>query len=282
MNLTSEILKSANRLPQAVAVFQRVLQLIDDPDSSAQDVVDVVQYDPSITANILRICNSAVFGGRREIHSVRDALVRIGFNQLLEIILSQECTSLFDRSYRGYDLDFGDLWRHSVACALLAQIISAHLKKEKSPHLFTAALLHDIGKIVLSEYVDQHFDEIKTGLARGNCSFIEAEKDTLGIDHAELGGKIAENWNFPEVIAAGIRCHHAPFLASSHHELVNLIYLADLVALMTGFGGGADGLFSHGYKEVMKQFGLKRKDIEGFMLQVQTRMREVESMLDAK
>jgi putative nucleotidyltransferase with HDIG domain len=282
MNLTDEILESANRLPQAVAVFQRVLQLIDDPESSAQDIVEVIQYDPSITANILRICNSAVFGGRREIHSVREALVRIGFNQLLEIILSQECCSLFDRSYRGYDLEFGALWRHSVACALLAQIISTHLNKGKSPHLFTAALLHDIGKIVLSEYVDQHFDEIKTGLARGNCSFIEAEKDALGIDHAELGGKISENWNFPEIIVSAVRYHHAPFLASSHHELVNLIYLADLVALMTGFGGGADGLFSHGHKEIMKQFGLRRKDIETFMLEVQMRMKEVEIMLSVK
>ncbi len=282
MNLEKEILDSANRLPQAVAVFQRVLQLIEDPESSAQDVVDVIQYDPAITANVLKTCNSSLFGGRREIHTVRDALVRIGFNQLLEIILSEECTSLFDRSYRGYDLEFGALWRHSVACALLAKIISRHLKRGNGPHLFTAGLLHDIGKIVLSEFVDQHFDEIKTGLAGGNRAFIEAEKEVLGIDHAELGGRISENWNFPEGIVASIRYHHDPLLATSHQELVSLIYLSDAVALMTGLGGGADGLFSHGYKEVMIQFGLKIKDIEGFILQLETQMKDIEAMLKGR
>jgi putative nucleotidyltransferase with HDIG domain len=282
MNLVDEILASASRLPQAVAVFQRVVQLIEDPESSAQDVVDVIQYDPSITANILKTCNSSRFGTRREIHSVREALVRIGFNQLLEIILSQECTSLFDRSYRGYDLEFGALWRHSVACALLAKIIATHLKRENTPQLFTAGLLHDIGKIVLSEFVDRHFDEIKTGLERGNRAFIEAEKEVLGIDHAELGGRISEQWNFPESIVAAIRFHHDPLLAPAHHELVSLIYLSDVVALMTGVGGGADGLFSHAYQGVMREFGLKLKNIEGFILELQSRMKEIESMLEER
>jgi putative nucleotidyltransferase with HDIG domain len=280
MNLVAEILESANRLPRAVAVFQRVLQLIEDPESSAQDIVEVIQYDPSITANILKMSTSALFGPRREIQSVRDALVRIGFDQLLEVVLSQECSSLFDRSYRGYDLEFGALWRHSVASALLAKIIAGHLKKGNPPQLFTAGLLHDIGKIVLSEFVDEHFDEIKTGLAGGNRAFIEAEKEVLGIHHAELGGRIAETWNFPEAIVAAIRFHHDPLLAPSHHELVSLIYLSDAVALMTGVGGGADGLFSRGYGEVLKQFGLKIRDIEEFILELQTRMAEVESMLE--
>jgi putative nucleotidyltransferase with HDIG domain len=282
MNLLDNILQSTTELPPFPVVFQRALELIDDPKSSAQEVVDIIQYDPAITANVLRICNSAYFGLRRTVHSLRDALVMIGFNQLLEIILSQESFHLFKGSLKGYDLDSGELWQHSVACALLSRIISKRLNREVLPAHFTAALLHDIGKMILSKFVKDYFEEIKKLVQNRQFSFIEAEKEILGIDHAELGGRITEQWKFPEVIVSAVRYHHTPYLSTKDTEAVQLVYLCDLVAIMIGIGGGADGLSYHAYDGVMKQYQLKEKDIERFMIQLDDRFQLVKETLGVR
>lgn len=279
MNLVDCILNSAIQLPPFPAVIQRVLQLVEDPKSSAQGIVDVIQYDQSITANVLRVCNSAFFGLRHPVHSLREAVAMIGFDQLVEIILQNNSAQLISRACPGYGLDDGELWRHSVSCALLSHIISIRLNQPPSPARFTAALLHDIGKVILSGFVREHFEEIRKIVRDEGRSFSEAEKEVLGIDHAELGGKISERWQFPKAIVLAIRYHHTPLLAPENHEIVNLIYLCDLVALMMGIGGGADGLSYHAHKEVLNQNQLGRRDIEQFISQLDEGFKKVEATI---
>jgi putative nucleotidyltransferase with HDIG domain len=211
MNLVEAILQSVTQLPPFPAVIQRVMELVEDPKTSAHDVVDVIQYDQAITANVLMVCNSAYFGLRKPVYSLTDALVRIGFNNLVEIILTRGTAFLFYQSCQGYQLQRGELWRHSVACAILSQILAERLKQKKSAVQFTTTLLHDVGKIILSGFVKDHFEEIHRLVQEKNLSFLEAERETLGIDHAELGGRIAEGWKFPRNIITGIRHHHTPF-----------------------------------------------------------------------
>lgn len=280
MNLVDTILQSITELPPFPAVIEKALQLIDDPKSSAQNVVDVIQYDQSITVDVLRLCNSSYLGLRKTVHSLREALVMIGFNQLLEIIMSKESSHYFRKPCKGYDLEDGELWRHSVACALLSRIISGRLNQEATPALFTAALLHDVGKMILSNFVEDYFEEIRDLTQKKQISFIEAEKEVLGIDHAELGGKIAEQWQFPNTIVSAIRYHHTPSLTVEDHKVVQLVYLCDMVALITGIGGGADGLSYHAYGEVMKQYHLKEKDIERFIIHLNDQFHLVEGVLN--
>ena len=282
MNLIEAILQSVTQLPPFPAALQRVLQLVEDPKSSARDVVEVIQYDQSITANVLMVCNSAYCGGRRPIHSLGEALVRIGFNNLVEIVLTRGTSFLFFQACQGYQLQQGELWRHSVACALLSQILAGRLKQEKSPIQFTATLLHDVGKVVLGAFVKDHFEEIRRLVQEENLSFPEAEKKALGIDHAELGGRIAEQWNFPKSITAAIRYHHDPFHESvDDREIVQLTCLCDLVAMTTGIGGGADGLSYHAHEKVMGEYGLKEKDIEYFIVELAEEFHQVREMFSA-
>jgi putative nucleotidyltransferase with HDIG domain len=226
------------------------------------------------------ICNSAYFGLRHPVYSVRDALVRIGFNQLMEIILSRGGAHLFGRSYPGYDLAAGELWRHSVACAVLSQIVADRLGFKTTPMEFTAALLHDIGKVVLNEFMKDHLQEIRRLVQENQVSFLEAEKQVLGIEHADLGGKISEQWKFPGKIIAGIRHHHAPMGALVEQEFASLIHLCDAVAMITGFGGGADGLSYSGYKEITKAYGLGDRDIEEIIIDLENRLKQVELILN--
>jgi putative nucleotidyltransferase with HDIG domain len=279
MNLVEAILQSVTQLPPFPAVIQRVLQLVEDPKTSACDVVEVIQYDQSVTANVLMVCNSAYFSLRRPVHSLEEALVRIGFNNLVEIILTRGTSFLFIQACQGYPLQNGELWRHSVACALLSQILADRLNQKKSPIQFTVALLHDVGKVVLAGFVKDHLEEIRRRVQEGKLSFLEAEKATLGIDHAELGGRIAENWKFPADIVAGIGYHHTPSLAPEFHDLASLAYLCDVVARKTGIGGGTEGLTNLGYREIIEQYALKEQDLEEVTSDLETRMKMVEGFL---
>ncbi len=132
INVAEAVLQLVTELPPFPAVLHRVLHMVEDPKSSAQDLVEVIQYDQAITANVLRVCNSAYFSFRRPVNSLRDALVRIGFNHLIEIVLTRESAPLFRRAGRG-DPYAGELWRHSMAVALASQILARRVWPNSRP-----------------------------------------------------------------------------------------------------------------------------------------------------
>jgi putative nucleotidyltransferase with HDIG domain len=279
MNLVETIIESAQQLPPFPAVIQRALTLINDPKSSVSAVVETIQYDQAITANVLRICNSPFYGLRQPVSSLQEAVMLIGFDPLLEIVLGSVAGSSLGESIPGYDLEAGELWKHSISSALLSQIISQRLQWAQDHMIFTAALIHDIGKVMLNTYVKDQLLTIKELVKTKKMSFLAAEKEVLGIDHAELSALISEHWNFPKEIVQAIRYHHTPLLAPTDKEVVYLIYLSNLVAMLTGIGGGADGLSYPGYDEVMYHFKLEEKDVEKFMAQLGEQIQKVEALI---
>ncbi len=266
MSLIPQILRSLKNLPPFPMVAQRALLLVNKPEVSIQELVDVVKFDPGITANILRIANSAYFGLRREIHSLHQALLLLGTQELLKIIIASGATRLFANSAPGYFSERQGLWRHSVSCGLMADILARELNLAEHTISFTAGLLHDIGKIVLSLFVDQKFMEIMTVVETQGVSFHVAEKQVLGVDHAEMGGEMARIWDFPDRLRLVITHHHLGKPEAYADELVMLIYLADLMVLMFGQDLGKEGLAYTGYPEVLKHFDLRERDLEKILL----------------
>jgi len=282
MTSAKAIIRSISQLPPFPAVINKALDLINNPNSSLQEVVETIQYDQAITANILRICNSAHFGLRQPVSSLQDALLFLGFNQLFAIIMSGATGATLGKAVTGYDLAAGELWKHSVSSALLSQIIAKRLNKDPSPLLFTAALIHDIGKVMLHSYVKEQFQTIRKLVQENKISFLAAEREVLGIDHAELSALIIEQWSFPREIIQAIRFHHTPLSADSDQEIVYQIYLCDLIALLTGIGGGVDGLSYSGYDQVMNYYKLEEKDIERFIAQLGDEIQKVEAMIQVQ
>ena len=266
MSLVPQVLKSLKTLPPFPLVAQRALLLLNQTEVSIQELVDIVKFDPAITANVLRISNSAFFGLRREIHSLHQALLLLGTQELLKIIIASGATRLFCRSTPGYFSDRLGLWRHSVSVALMANLLARELDHPKRATSFTAGLLHDIGKVVLSLYVDQKFSEIMEVVDGRGVSFQAAEKEVLGIDHAQLGGEMARLWDFPDRLRLVINLHHLDKPEAFADDMVLLVYLADLLVLMFGQDLGADGLAYDGYPEVLRHFHMRERDLEKILL----------------
>lgn len=266
MSLVPQVLRSLKNLPPFPMVAQRTLLLLNKPEVSIQELVDVVKFDPATTANILRISNSAYFGLRREIHSLHQALLLLGTQELLKIVIASGATRLFAAPTPGYFNERRGLWRHSVSCALMADVLSRELSMVDQATGFTAGLMHDIGKVVLSLFVEQKFHEIMGVVEEQGVSFQTAEKIILGVDHAEMGGEMARMWDFPERLRLAITYHHLDKPEAYTDDLILLVYLADLMVLMFGQDLGVDGMAYTGYPEVLRHFRLRQRDLEKIML----------------
>ncbi|MBW1741184.1 MAG: HDOD domain-containing protein [Deltaproteobacteria bacterium] len=273
------IIKSINKLPPFPDVASRALQILDDPRASVDQVISVIQYDQAVTANVLKLCNSAYYGLRRKVHSLREGLVLLGNAELKSIILASTTVRLFQQENKGYDLAKGELWKHAVATGIISKIISDRVGASEHPSLFTAALLHDIGKVVLNSFVDRYFEQIIALVNEGELSFLEAESKMLGINHAEVGAKTGESWNFPGDIVQAIRLHHSPEEVLDDDPITPIIYLANIITLSMGIGVGRDGLSYRGKQEVLKHYGLKAKDLQEIVVDFYDQYSKVQDIL---
>lgn len=265
MKMDNRFRNSISRLPAFPTTVHRVTAIINNADSSLAELVDVVRLDPAITANILRICNSAYFGLRHRVDNVHDAIMYLGRQNVVRAVMASGVSRFF-KDAPGYGTEAKELWEHAVGTALMSQLLAKKILGREDSRLFTAALLHDIGKIILGEYIYEKRDEFSRYFEEGGRSFLEVEEEVLGMNHAELGGMIAAAWNFPREIQLTITGHHRPdMLAESESPIPWIVHLADQVCLMLGIGQGTDGLAYYGMACAVDRFNLSQKDFETIM-----------------
>lgn len=263
-----QLVKRIQQVPPLPDVVLRVLELSEDPECSVKDLVEVVQLDQGITLRVLRLCNSAYFGIPREISTLREALVFLGNNTLVNFILTSYAADFFRGASRGYGLDEGQIWKHAVATAVGADIIGKRVIQGDRGLLFTGALLHDVGKVILSEHVESELGRIAMMVEEENCPFTEAEKAILGYTHAEVGAQLAAAWNLPPVLVNSILYHHEPSRAREHQDEVSAVHVANAVSLSMGYGLGKDGLQVPLDQGALQRFDLETDDLIAIAAQV--------------
>jgi HD-like signal output (HDOD) protein len=281
MDSLTQIIKKVNRLEPIPTVIHKVLDLADDPESSLNDLVEVVERDPAITANLLKTVNSAHMGLPVRVDSVRQAVSMLGLQQVVEMVLSQNLSGNLKRAHKGYGLAKGDLWRQSLAVAMVARTIAVQRDLMSLPAIYTAALLKDIGKVILHEFVADQLPAIQKLVAEEGMSFVEAEKAVLGMDHTTLGGIIAKQWHFSPHMTYMIENHHLPNPASRNDPATATLYLADMVAMMVDTGIGVDRLAYHVYQDVFNDFFPDKQQIKSLMITYKTFHREIQGFMEA-
>jgi len=238
----------SDRIREAITSFRGVggatagfLELMDDPDPSFSAIEEILRLDPGLTATILKLSNAAYFGFSSQISSVQQAIVRLGLNNIFKIVTSADMSTMMSDPVPGYNLPPGDLLRHSIAVSIAAEGLMDELKLPKSGQVFTAALLHDIGKIVLALFVKEKFQEIDAAVQEG-MSFEAAEYEILNTDHAMVGSQMLAKWSFPPALIDATRWHHNPDGVKEPSQLIDIVHIADVLSLMIGIGSGNDGL----------------------------------------
>lgn len=240
-------------LPQVVL---KVASLAADLDAPLDSLKEEIHQDSVLTGQLLRLCNSAHYGHQREIASLHDAIVRLGFGTIRKLAITLAFQEYLDRPLEGYAMARGDFRRHAMGCAVVGEHLLKRWPVADAETVYTAGLLHDLGKIVLDSYVGDQAAPIHDLLESG-MTFPEAEREVLGIDHGEVGLLLAEAWGLPPILAEVMAFHHEPRRAEEAPDLVALVHLVDCLCMMMGLGLGLDGLAYRIDDNVLTRFGLK-------------------------
>lgn len=265
--MLESILKQVDAFPSMPGAASKLLVMLDDPNTTAAQIEGVLRYDPGLTANILKLTNSAYFGIPYKISSVRQAIALLGWKKVFKLVMTSVMRAIADKPVSGYDLPAGELWRHSIAVTVAAEGLARELDLGVMEELFTAALLHDVGKLVLGTFVKDQLPAIEALAAEG-MPFEAAEQQVLGTDHAQIGARILKNWSFPDSVVQAVRFHHNPDALTPSLTLVDLVHTANVLCLMTGMGLGREGLQIEPSPQATRRLKLKPKHLEMVASQV--------------
>jgi putative nucleotidyltransferase with HDIG domain len=274
----TQIASAIKSFPGMPGTAVRLLALIDNPAMRVSQIEQILRQDPGLTANVLRLANSAYFGIPSKVGSIRQAVILLGLKRLIQMVIAACVSAIMDKSVPGYDLPPGELWRHSIAVSVAAEGLVKELNVDAAEEIFTAALLHDVGKLVLGEFVQDEYQQIETAVSQG-ISFEMAEKIVLGTNHADIGARILTNWSLPQEIVNAVQFHHAPEDAQQTNTMLDIVHVANFISMMIGIGIGRDGLHHQPSAEVTERLGLEPENLEKVASQTMQWVKELSEVL---
>lgn len=231
-------LAAVGEIPPMPGVANKVMAAVSDPATSADDLRQIIERDPSLAARLLRIANSSLYGFRREVETLRHAITLLGFRTIESTVMAASLREVFANFGLGEKL----LWEHATLCGVVSAKLASYgpIDVEREP-AFTAGLLHDLGKISMSNVFRDRYAKVMSRIYTEGVSYLEAELDEFGFDHARLGAHIAEHWDLPNALVTAIRRHHD--LPESYEDLdpplfrlVALTSISTTVCTRLGFG----------------------------------------------
>ncbi len=240
----------------------KILRMFQDSRADIMDISQELSKDQVLSAQTLKLCNSALFAGTARIDTLRDAVLLLGETVLLKSIITAAVNKYYNQiGTSGYSLCRGGLFFHAVGVAATAEKLADKTGTISGKQAYTAGLLHDIGKVVLDQYVSEAMPFFFRDLVQEKKNFLQSEKSLLGITHCQTGALLARQWKFPTALTQVIAYHHEPEKADDHTNLVCIVYLADL--LMERFNTGLDfeKMQTRSVDAVVKRLGLKPSDI---------------------
>jgi HD-like signal output (HDOD) protein len=215
----------------------QILNTISDPNSSAKDLGNAIEVDPPLSAKILKLANSAFYGFLRRISDIQEAIVCIGFDAVRDLALSQKVCELFAKTdvIDGYSRI--SLWKHSIASAICGRLIYKSVFIEGGEHIYAAGLLHDLGIIVIDQFMQFDFINILRKINIDKSNLVNVEDSVLGYNHMDIGGAISENWNFPDELTAAIGNHHTPDRVEERFsKIVSTIFISEYITQIKNIG----------------------------------------------
>jgi len=233
-----EIDKAIQLVRPIPQIALKIVRMIHNGDFSMGQVAREIKQDQIISAKIIRLCNSVFIGLKKRIDSIDRAIVILGEKLLLKLVVSASLELFLAEYGQGYSLCKGGLFQHVLKTAMVAEELARFTGRASSDIAYTAGLLHDIGKVVLDQYISSSYPFFYRRTQIDGMELCEAESEKLSVTHPEVGGVLAENWALPETLTDTIKHHHYPEQATEDPELAHLVYFADL--LMSRFQVGQE------------------------------------------
>lgn len=274
-------------LPTLPIIATEILRIIHEDKLSVNQILPVIERDPPLAMKILKFANSSYYGLQEKVRSLRHAMVVIGMRQLSELSMAFSVIKIFDHNEGQQAIPWKSFWEHSAACGHVAQLLMEILNVSIVNSPYSLGLLHDIGKLVMYKVSPQEYIEAYNFAMREKCTSYVAEKEVIGMTHAEVGMWIAERWELPRSLIAAIGYHHNPGLVTDPELAIStaLIQLADLVSNFNSI------MFGTGYVQsiprdeegwaIIKQHNkmLDDLDFEYFVMSIEDEVNTISEMI---
>ncbi len=236
--LTTSILQRAGQMATLPEVAMQAMRIADRPGATGAELSTVLANDPTLSARVLRIVNSAFYGVRREVTSVATAVSVLGFSAIRSVVIATSLTRLFRGVPSGSAFAAPELWRHSIAVATASRMIAIKVPGVDPDIAFLSGLMHDIGIIVELQAMPDAFHHVILAVdADPTRTFREAERSQIGTDHEVIGAALCRSWRFPELLVRAVEFHHRPLdIPSGECPTTAVVHLADRIAAGAGIG----------------------------------------------
>jgi putative nucleotidyltransferase with HDIG domain len=256
-SVKGKILQVAD-LPTLPTVLEELTALMADPDASSEAIAKVISRDQVLSAKVLKMVNSPIYGFPGRISSIQHALVLLGFNVLRGIIIS---TSVFDMMV----MSMKGLWEHSLGCATACNIIARRAGFEDPEEYAVAGLLHDLGKVVTAVQLPDLHGQILSTVQAKEMTYFQAEKDVMGFGHDRINAWLARHWGLPPNIREAMARHHAPHLAEFYKPMSCVVHLGDFLVRLFEFGNSGDDQTAYLRPEALIELKFKMSDLDKVM-----------------
>lgn len=223
-----DLVREVKHLPCAPKVLPRLKLLLQDGNSATHDIVGLVRLDPGIAARVLQTANSAYFSKGVRCTTVEDAVKRVGYDQIYELVSYAVASQVLVRPLEVYGIEADELWRMSVACALAAEALAERTGQDRDV-AYTIGLLHCVGMVAIDEWSLRGERKLSFYAGRFPREAVEAERAALGFTQAEAGAALMAHWEFPEAMSQPVRWQYTPRSSATHVKMASLLYVAKWV-----------------------------------------------------
>ncbi|MBN2297520.1 MAG: HDOD domain-containing protein [Deltaproteobacteria bacterium] len=253
-------------VPVLPELADHVIRMALEKEVSVAKLADLIEKDQALTARILSLANSTYYKRSRDIYTVRDAVVIIGFESVRTVALGVSVLGMFPTE-NGSGFDYKDFWRHSMACALYAEAMMESVSPPLSAKAFCAGLLHDIGKLVIDRTSPRDYAQALDQAREGSKPLIEVEDEILGVNHAEIGRDVLAYWKLPQVYEESVWCHHAPVKVIDDEQLKisGIVHIANILAHMTCIGASGNNYPQKISNQLLKKYHLEHDVLDNLM-----------------
>ncbi len=279
MKPAQDLFEVIERMPPLPDVAVQVLGIVNDPEYSLDGLVSVVRTDPTLTARILKTCNSSLYSLNREVSSVSEAVSFLGTRNLVKLVVATCTSSYFQQSGTSAYLSPKEIWRHSIACGITCQILAERSGLDEAATAFTAGILHNIGKIAISQFMSSFTPSLDALELTEDGDFLAFERSFCSMDHAVAGSLVLDRWLLPTSLRRAIRNHHDENLIVADPELTSIVHIADILCLQEGIGVFREDLSYEISPLAMQKLGMTETSLEKTRSRLQKELGRSEELI---
>lgn len=267
------VVEQISTIPTLPTVLERITHLLQNPQTSADEIGKAITTDQSLASKVLKLVNSAFYGFPGRISTITHAVVILGFSTIKNIVLTASILDVFrkaDDTVEGFDME--EFWRHSIACGAAAQALARIVDNTRREECFLGGLLHDLGKIIMCQYLPREFASIVNRVQTHDMLFHDSERFLYGSTHQEVGGLLAGNWNLPKTLQLAVKFHHAPEHGGDQAVITSVVHAADIFVRALDYGNGGDDKIPKMSDFAWKKLGLDRVSMQPLLKQISDEM----------